>query len=178
MTTNTREAFHRTNVAGRFLARSSFSVLLALPVFTASAPFLATSASAEFRVCNDSSETVGVAVGYRSEEGWVSEGWWHVNGDSCEVLLPGTLSSRYMYLYAENAERSQRWGGSVPMCTADEEFRIVGVEDCIARSYTRVGFGEYDTGEEPAWTVRLKADDTQGAAVASETQTAPLSQTN
>lgn len=150
-------------------------------IFAAFAPatFLAaTPAAAEFRVCNESSETVGVAVGYRSEEGWVSEGWWHVDGDACEVLLPGTLSSRYMYLYAENAERSQRWGGSIPLCTADEEFRIVGVEDCATRSYTRTGFGEYDTGEEPSWTVRLKADDSQGAAVASETQAVPLSQTN
>lgn len=115
----------------------------------------ASDARAEFRVCNETDETVGVSLGYRGEDGWVSEGWWHVPGDDCEVLISGALTSRFYYLYAENAERSQRWGGGARMCTAEEEFKIVGVGDCIPRGYARMGFGEYDTGDQPSWTVRL-----------------------
>lgn len=112
-------------------------------------------ARADFRVCNETDETVGVSLGYKSSDGWVSEGWWHVPGEDCEVLISGALTSRFYYLYAENAERSQRWGGASRMCTAEEEFKIVGVGDCIPRGYARMGFGEYDTGDQQSWTVRL-----------------------
>ena len=112
-------------------------------------------ARADFRVCNETQETVGVSLGYKSTDGWVSEGWWHVPAEGCEVLVSGALTSRFYYLYAENAERSQRWGGGSRMCTAEDEFKIVGVGDCIPRGYARMGFGEYDTGDQPSWTVRL-----------------------
>ena len=116
-------------------------------------------ARADFRVCNETPETVGVSLGYRAEDGWVSEGWWHVPGEDCQTLVPGALTARFYYLYAENAERSRRWGGEARMCTAEEEFRIVGVVDCVPRGYARIGFGEYDTGEQTSWTVRLTAGD-------------------
>ena len=115
----------------------------------------ASQARADLRVCNETEETVGVSLGYRSTEGWVSEGWWHVPAEDCEVLVSGALKARFYYLYAENAERSQRWGGEALMCTAQDEFKIVGVGDCIPRGYARMGFGEYDTGDQTSWTVRL-----------------------
>ena len=147
---------------------------LGLAAFGATLVLGATDARADFRVCNDGGETVGVAIGYRGSDGWVSEGWWHVEPQACEVLVAGTLSSRFFYLYAENAERSRRWGGEVRMCTAEETFKINGVKDCVARGHSRTGFGEYDTGDQASWTVRLAPTD--GNASGEATAAAAVSQ--
>ena len=40
----------------------------------------ATPARADFRVCNATQNLVGVGIGYRAKAGWVTEGWWHIEG--------------------------------------------------------------------------------------------------
>jgi len=112
-------------------------------------------ARADFRVCNGTKDLVGVAIGYRAAAGWTTEGWWQIPGNSCATLIEGPLSSRYYYLYAEDAARGGRWGGEVEMCVADNEFKIVGVQDCFARGFQRMGFKEYDTGRQGSWMVQL-----------------------
>ena len=126
--------------------------VLALPFIVAVS---ATSALADFRVCNATQNLVGVAIGYRAKAGWVTEGWWHIEGSTCKTLIEGQLSSRYYYLYAEDAERGGRWDGPVNMCVAEKEFKISGVSDCFARGFQRAGFQEYDTGEQASWMVQL-----------------------
>ena len=122
-------------------------------------------ARADFRVCNATQNLVGVAIGYRAASGWVTEGWWHVEGSSCKTLIEGPLSSRYYYLFAEDAERGGRWEGPINMCVAEREFKIAGVRDCFARGFQRAGFQEYDTGEQSSWMVQLSDDPaTNGAA--------------
>ncbi|WP_371274286.1 DUF1036 domain-containing protein [Zhengella sp.] len=112
-------------------------------------------ARADFRVCNATQNLVGVAIGYRAASGWITEGWWHIEASSCKTLVEGDLSSRYYYLYAEDAERGGRWNGPINMCVADKEFKIVGINDCFARGFQRAGFQEYDTGEQANWMVQL-----------------------
>ena len=112
-------------------------------------------ARADFRVCNGTQNLVGVAIGYRSDEGWVSEGWWQISATSCATLIEGPLASRYYYLYAEDAAKGGRWGGKVNMCVAEDEFKIVDVKDCFTRGYLRMGFKEYDTGQQSSWMVQL-----------------------
>ena len=51
--------------------------------------------------------------------------------------------------------RGGRWAGDVKMCVADNEFKIVGVQDCYARGYQQFGFKEYDTGRQGSWMVQL-----------------------
>ena len=143
--------------SARALARV-LALALALPIALPLVAATATEARADFRVCNEAEDTIGVALGYRAKDGWVSEGWWHVGGGECQVLVAGALTSRFYYLYAENADRSRRWGGDVRMCTAEDEFKIVDVKDCIARGFTRMGFGEYDTSDAASWTVKLTDD--------------------
>jgi uncharacterized membrane protein len=120
----------------------------------------ASAAHADFRVCNGTQNLVGVAIGYRASEGWVSEGWWQVPASSCATLIEGELQSRYYYLYAEDAARGGRWTGDVNMCVAENEFKITGVDDCFARGHQRMGFKEYDTGRQGSWMVQLS--DTPG----------------
>lgn len=125
-------------------------------------------AHADFRVCNATQSLVGVSIGYRAPSGWVTEGWWHVDGSSCKTLIEGALSSRFYYLYAEDAERGGRWEGPINMCVAEKEFKVAGVADCFARGFQRAGFQEYDTGEQSNWMVQLTDDangEVAGAAV-------------
>lgn len=112
-------------------------------------------AKADFRVCNGTQSLVGGSIGYRTAEGWVTEGWWQIPANSCATLIEGQLGSRYYYLYAEDAGGGGRWAGDINMCVADNEFRVVGVEDCFARGFQRVGFKEYDTGRQGSWMVQL-----------------------
>ena len=137
---------------------SIFSIrrtLLALAVAAGGTVLSAGVASAEFRVCNATQNAVGVAIGYRAKEGWISEGWWQIPATTCYTLIEGQLQSRYYYLYAEDAARGGRWTGNVNMCVAENEFKITGVQDCYARGYQQFGFKEYDTGRQGSWMVQL-----------------------
>jgi uncharacterized membrane protein len=115
----------------------------------------ATPAAADFRLCNNTSSRVGIALGYKDADGWTTEGWWNVSARSCETLLRGTLVARYYYIYAVDYDRGGEWSGQAFMCSRDKEFTIKGTEDCLARGYDRTGFFEVDTGEQRAWTVQL-----------------------
>src|ERR1700675_3539583 len=112
-------------------------------------------AAADFRLCNNTTSRVGIAVGYKENEGWTTEGWWNLAGRSCETLLRGALVARFYYIYAVDYDRGGEWSGQAYMCTRDKEFTIRGTDDCLARGFDRTGFFEVDTGEQPSWTVQL-----------------------
>lgn len=112
-------------------------------------------ASAELRICNKSGSRVGISIGYRSDKGWTTEGWWNLEPTSCEVILPGDLKSQYYYMFAVDYDEGGEWAGSAFMCTADKVFTINGIEDCLARGFQRTGFFEIDTGTQSSWTVQL-----------------------
>jgi uncharacterized membrane protein len=119
-------------------------------------------ALADLRICNDTDVLAAVAIGYRAETGWVTEGWWHVEAGNCKTLIEGALQSRYYYLYAEDAQRGGRWTGNVNLCIADREFKIVGYEDCFARGFQRAGFQEHDTGNQTSWMIQLTGENGSG----------------
>lgn len=121
----------------------------------ATSPFAATSALADLRVCNSTSNPISVSLGYRAERGWQSEGWWIAPPNDCATVYQGDLNSRYYYLFAADDMAGGSWDGGVFMCTQDESFTIFGVEDCLARGYERTGFFEVDTGERQNWTLQL-----------------------
>lgn len=117
------------------------------------------------RLCNRTPSRVGVAIGYREDRQWVTEGWWNVARDTCETLVAGPLVSRFYYVYAIDYDQGGVWGGKAAMCTRDKMFTIYGIEDCVARGFERSGFFEVDTGEQRSWTVQLTepGQDTAGA---------------
>jgi uncharacterized membrane protein len=112
-------------------------------------------ASADFRLCNNTGSRVGIALGYKDQEGWTTEGWWNLSARTCETLVKGALVARYYYVYAVDYDRGGEWSGKAFMCTRDKEFTIRGIEDCLARGYDRTGFFEVDTTEQRSWTVQL-----------------------
>ena len=112
-------------------------------------------AKADFRLCNDTKSLIGISLGYREKEKWITEGWWQVPSDTCSSLIEGDLSSRFFYLYAEDADHGGQWRGDIFMCTDDREFRIDGIQECFSRGFQKTGFFEIDTGKKNSWMVRL-----------------------
>jgi uncharacterized membrane protein len=125
--------------------------------------FWTSPAAADFRLCNNTSSRVGIALGYKDAEGWTTEGWWNVSSRSCETLLKGTLIARYYYIYALDYDRGGEWSGQAFMCSRDKEFTIKGTENCLTRGFDRTGFFEVDTGDQRAWTVQLTEANEQPA---------------
>lgn len=124
--------------------------------------FAAAPAKADLRLCNKTPSRVGVAIGYKEQQRWTTEGWWNIAANACETLVSGTLVSRYYYVYAVDYDLGGEWSGKYMMCTRDRMFTIEGIEDCIARGFDRAGFFEVDTGEQTSWTVQLTEPTQQG----------------
>ena len=122
----------------------------------------ADSGAGGLRLCNRTASRVGVAIGYKENKRWSTEGWWNVAPDTCETLVSGALVSRFYYVYAVDYDRGGVWGGKAQMCTRDKMFTIHGIEDCVARGYEKTGFFEVDTGEQKSWTVQLTEPDQPG----------------
>ena len=141
------------------LRRSTVLVLLSA---VSSYVFIA-AAQADFRVCNKTTSRVGIAIGYKAERDWTTEGWWTIESDNCATVLAGPLSSRYYYMYAVDYDQGGQWGGSSAyLCTQEKEFTIEGVTDCVARGFQRTGFYEVDTGSQESWTVQLTEPTSRG----------------
>src|SRR4051812_12124567 len=136
----------------QFLTRSA-RVCIGSALVAAAVTLVPTAASADFRLCNNTTSRVGIALGYKENEGWTTEGWWNLTPRSCETLMRGALVARFYYIYAVDYDRSGEWSGQAFMCTRDKEFTIRGAEDCLARGFDKTGFFEVDTGEQPSWTV-------------------------
>ena len=124
---------------------------------------VAAPARADLRLCNMTTSRVGVSLGFRDQQGWVTEGWWNISANACETLLKGDLAARFYYIHAIDYDRGGEWGGKSFMCTQDKSFVIRGVEECVKRGYKRTGFFEVDTGDAKEWTVRLTDTDDAGA---------------
>ncbi len=104
------------------------------------------SAEAGLEICNNTDVLQSIAIGYTGETDWTSEGWWNIEAGDCVELVPGNLTKRYYYYYAESETDTFR-GQSYTFCTETEEFTIVGDTDCEDRGYETSDFREVDTGE-------------------------------
>ena len=147
----TRSPFVGARWGGRGIALvRCAAALVTLLAFTAPA-------HADLRLCNTTKGRIGVAIGYKDDnpEGWATEGWWNIAGQTCETVLKGNLA-RYYYIHAIDYDRGGEWAGQSVMCTGDKSFTIKGVQDCQKRGYNNTGFFEVDTGgNSKDWTIRL-----------------------
>ncbi len=115
---------------------------------------------ADLRLCNRTDSNVGVAIGYKDEDGWTSEGWWNIPPHECKTLLEGPLIARYYYVFAVDYDKGGSWGGPATLCTRNKIFTIRGRTNCEARGFRTTGFFEVDTGEESDWTITLSGEAT------------------
>lgn len=118
----------------------------------------ALAASEGFRVCNKTDNLVGVALGYKQDDQFVSEGWWNLEKGKCETLLQGSLVSRFYYVYAIDYQAGGEWSGTQYLCTNKGSFTIQGNKDCIKRGFERTGFMAVDIKDNQRdWTVLLES---------------------
>lgn len=123
-------------------------------------------AAADLKICNYTDSRIGVTLGYRDKEDWVTEGWWNVLSHACETLIPGELAGRYYYIYGVDYDRGGAWEGrtgSHEMCIDDKSFTIKKIGDCTGRGYKSAKFFEIDTGDAKDYTVRLVDPGQEGA---------------
>lgn len=108
--------------------------------------WLAGAAQAGLEICNQTEELQSIAIGYKGETDWTSEGWWNIEPGKCAVMVGGDLTKRYYYYHADS--KSDRFRGQdYIFCTQRDEFTIIGDTDCEDRGYQRAEFREIDTGE-------------------------------
>lgn len=123
-------------------------------------------AHADLRLCNQTNSKISVAIGYKGEEDWRTEGWWNFTpreeSGACKVLLAGPLRSRFYYVYAIDITNGGEWGGEARLCTQQKEFTIDGIKECIPRGYEQTGFFEVDTGKQESWTIQLTDPEKDG----------------
>ncbi|WP_421694226.1 DUF1036 domain-containing protein [Aestuariivirga sp.] len=115
-------------------------------------------ARAELKLCNSTNGQVGLAVGYKNEQGWFSEGWWTVEAGKCAALVKGDLIARYYYIYAVDLKDHGVWGGTSVLCIDKKAFTISGYNNCEGRGFVKKGFYEVDTGDQADHTVKLTED--------------------
>jgi uncharacterized membrane protein len=125
---------------------------------------IAVPARADLKLCNTTTNRVGVAIGYRDSAGSLTtEGWWTVPAQTCETLYKGPLPSRFWYVHAIDYDGGGEWAGQAYMCTIDKAFTIKTSTDCGKQGYNRTGFFEVDAQQKPDWTIRL-TDPSEGGA--------------
>ena len=133
------------------------STIIATAGLAAATVAFASPAFAEYKVCNKTSRTTSVAVGYyddRTNDGvsngvWTSEGWWNIQPGSCATPIEGPLKVRYVYI----------WPGDSPFCAKDASFTIRGNENCERRGFYTKNFTEVDTGADAkSYTTNLTDD--------------------
>jgi uncharacterized membrane protein len=131
---------------------------------------LALPAKADLKLCNNTTSSVNVAVGYKDKQGWATEGWWKAAPAACVKLLKGPLISRFYYVFAVDLDRKKGggWGGKSMLCTNDKIFTIRGIDKCAERGYLKQGFFEVDTGDKIDWAVSLTGDKTTPPADGAE----------
>lgn len=87
-----------------------------------------------------------VAVGYRKNGAWFSEGWWRIPPSGCVTPIGGDLRNKYYYIRAVEWETRKTWEQRYAFCTDTSAFAILGDKDCESRGYNSEYFYEHDCG--------------------------------
>ena len=108
-------------------------------------------AMADFKICNQSSEKISVAIAYHDQDAgnWVSRGWWNVDPGECKTPLSGELRDRYYYLYGDGEQHY--WSGEHSFCVDNSDKFTLNEADTTC-DYDYEGFIEVDTGDSTGYT--------------------------
>lgn len=122
-----------------YLLRISFlAALFSAPQFINIEP-----AEAKLMVCNETGKIRDVAIGYKTSEGWISEGWWGILDGDCTTVIKEDLTSRYYYYRAKH-KGGDFDGESYNFCTEAKAFTIIGDKNCKTRGFKTEDFRQLE----------------------------------
>lgn len=112
-------------------------------------------AQAGLEFCNQTAEKQWVALGYDSDEGWISEGWWGAEIDACVTIISEDLNDRYFYYHLFDASFV---GEGFAFCIKDEVYKTEIDDHCEAHGFETADFSEIDAGPNAlSYTVTIAA---------------------
>ncbi|WP_417709490.1 DUF1036 domain-containing protein [Roseibium aggregatum] len=118
----------------------------------------ASSAHAGLRVCNGSVDLVNVALGYETDEGLRTEGWWTITANACSQVLQEPLKKARYYLHVADGFGESRLGGDITLCIREEKFVLYDGDQCWQRGLIEADFFQVETEGKQDWTVLLSYD--------------------
>jgi uncharacterized membrane protein len=101
-------------------------------------------APAGYTVCNESRESLLVALGQTDGAMPVSRGWWTVQPGACAKAVTTPLNGD-VFLLAQKKSGGTLVGGPQRFCTASAAFEIRGAASCAARGFVESGFAATPT---------------------------------
>ena len=102
-------------------------------------------APAGYTACNDSPDTLTIALGQIGGGKTVSRGWWTVTPGACARAMTTPLASDAIYLLAQRKAGDALVAGSRRFCTAATAFEIEGNQNCAGRGFAEAGFAATPT---------------------------------
>jgi uncharacterized membrane protein len=111
-------------------------------------------APAGYTVCNESGESLLVALGQK-EGGAVSRGWWTVEPAACAKAVTTPLKAESVYLLAQRKSGSTLVGGAEKFCITSVAFEIRGAENCAGRALSEAGFAATPTKGLSGYIARI-----------------------
>ncbi|WP_460086366.1 DUF1036 domain-containing protein [Roseibium sp. LAB1] len=119
---------------------------------------LPAAAHAGLRVCNGSVDLVNVAIGYETDEGMRTEGWWTITANACSQVLQEPLEKARYYLHVADGFGESRLGGDITLCIREEKFVLYDGDQCWQRGLIEADFFQVETEGKQDWTVLLSYD--------------------
>jgi uncharacterized membrane protein len=140
----------RTKTAAKWRARLAVGAAAVAAIVG-----VGTAAKADFNVCNKTKERVAVALGYRQQGEWFSQGWWNLEPGRCQAVIAGKLTETKYYLYADAKGGAWYMGGPYRFCVKGQAFKITGNTNCESHGSQRQGFREVNVGNNSAFTYEI-----------------------
>ena len=133
---------------------SRFLSIMALAVLALS--FSPAAVQADLTICNKTAGPTIIAIAFETSDSLISQGWWTILPNQCQIAVPTELNNPYYYYYAVSHEQKLEWRGNFNFCTSDDpQFRISGAQGCEQRSYRTTGFNQVDVGDAKNYTLNI-----------------------
>lgn len=113
-------------------------------------------AQADYRFCNATSYVLDSSIGYETDDGWQSQGWFRLLPGSCNKVLPEKIERETYFVFARSIDAhnggTKYFNGSDRFCTAPGDFLVNGRTNCASRGFDSFDFTRVDTQTGNDWT--------------------------
>jgi uncharacterized membrane protein len=129
--------------------------IICAALFAGAAP-----ASAELRLCNQTSYVVYTAIGAATKSELDTRGWTRVIPGDCGTPITDALNAPAYFVYAHTSQAhsgpSRAWGGNVMICARDTNFfqkMKLPIHACPGSEFYKMPFAVLDRHGKTSWTM-------------------------